>query len=337
MQVPYSPPPPFTPSDLQRVIPVSIPDSGRDSEQSGESGESGESGKKGEAKEVKAQGEGSRSNRKETNRFVCELCDIRCSSPYDLQEHVKGKKHAEKKLFDKSVVAAKEKKMRDKEKSSNIAVTWVGKARMYTCKVCAVQCRSEPDLLLHLKSNQHQSAIGHESSKSSTGCTLKQHSQKEDRKSSPVNNPRDNPRDTRYKFYCDVCDVKCITQRDLDFHTTGNKHAEVVRTGKRIERLPDQNRRDRQAKKEKEQDRSEKSVRGGGGGGNSAGICSQGNKCFDGQCKYAHPWRDNTTAMKKPVILQNPQGLKMSIQIMNDNSPRKETPRKEKKIINNNN
>lgn len=192
---------------------------------------------------------------------MCNLCDVKLTSPAMADLHYKGKQHRKRELSGVPKADTKEdpsgrfgigkdfskKEEKEKVKNGNSAVN---SDKLFYCSICDVETTSEVTLEAHKAGNKHIKKAGGQpaptggqkeknpavSYKSCDVCGVdcpgesqwqahlssKKHI---NRAENGVGKPQNAPPPPSGAFRCDVCDISTMDQAMLDSHLTGKKHA----------------------------------------------------------------------------------------------------------------
>ncbi|POO01937.1 TFIIH C1-like domain containing protein [Trema orientale] len=122
------------------------------------------------------------------HRFQCKLCNVECSSQFNLEQHVIGQKHKARLL-----------QFRENNDSEEMA-----KGQRRWCEVCRIPCMNEQLLRLHLEGKKHKAKL-------------------KDLELSRRSEQGEIPADWS-KLYCELCQVWCIDECSLKQHVEGRRH-----------------------------------------------------------------------------------------------------------------
>ncbi|KAG8050174.1 hypothetical protein GUJ93_ZPchr0009g2172 [Zizania palustris] len=146
--------------------------------------------------------------------WICKVCQARCNCESDLQSHLKGKKHQ------KQVMALQETAKPEKNKPGNNGKNTKQKQPSgWGCSTCQAKCNSESQFGDHCRGRKHKNTVqslqkGGEDAKAASDLKSKssaEHSEKMDEQTT--------------LYFCEVCNVKCTSEKMLAGHLSGKKHS----------------------------------------------------------------------------------------------------------------
>ncbi|KAG8050175.1 hypothetical protein GUJ93_ZPchr0009g2347 [Zizania palustris] len=146
--------------------------------------------------------------------WICRVCQARCTGESDLQSHLKGKKHQ------KQVMALQETAKPEKNKPGNNGKNTKQKQPSgWGCSTCQAKCNSESQFGDHCRGRKHKNTVqslqkGGEDAKAASDLKSKssaEHSEKMDEQTT--------------LYFCEVCNVKCTSEKMLAGHLSGKKHS----------------------------------------------------------------------------------------------------------------
>jgi hypothetical protein len=87
------------------------------------------------------------------SRWICSICQAKCTSESNYNEHLRGRRHRE------NTEALCAESRSDSESSDGDAGRSADWKRSYYCDVCDLQCNSEKMLASHLGGRRHREAL----------------------------------------------------------------------------------------------------------------------------------------------------------------------------------
>ncbi|XP_057730900.1 UBP1-associated proteins 1C-like [Arachis stenosperma] len=128
-------------------------------------------------------------NAEADNSVYCKICQVSCSSPFNLKQHLIGHKHREKLLELESG-----EKAGTSESNRCYERQW--------CDICKVSCMNEELLKLHFQGKKHKAQLQRLEFDQQGGVQLQNKQQK----------------------WCELCKLRCIDEFSFEQHLQGRKH-----------------------------------------------------------------------------------------------------------------
>ncbi|KAL5206420.1 hypothetical protein ABZP36_034629 [Zizania latifolia] len=147
--------------------------------------------------------------KKKTVAWICRVCQARCTCESDLESHLKGKKHQQQ------VKALQEAAKQEKNNPPKLGKN-TKQPSGWGCNLCQAKCNSESQFGYHCRSRMHKNKVqslqkGGENTKASDLKSNAEHSEKMD--------------EQKTLHFCEVCNVKCTSEKMLVGHLSGKKHS----------------------------------------------------------------------------------------------------------------
>uniref|UniRef100_A0ACD6AKA8 Uncharacterized protein n=1 Tax=Avena sativa TaxID=4498 RepID=A0ACD6AKA8_AVESA len=176
---------------------------------------------------------------------MCSICDTKCYSETDLENHLRGRRHQENIEALQGGGNGTEAKLQEK-KAPQFADKSQKNVSRWMCRICNANCTSPSDLESHLGGRRHQENI--ETLRGGgKGTKARLYGEKvpqlADRNQKPVS-----------IWMCSICNANCTSQFDLESHLGGRRHQENIEAlrgggkgteaklyGKKVPQLADRN------------------------------------------------------------------------------------------------
>ncbi|XP_052167979.1 uncharacterized protein LOC127784678 isoform X1 [Oryza glaberrima] len=150
--------------------------------------------------------------------WICRACQAVCTCESDLQNHLRGRRHQLK------VQALPEAAKQEKNNPPKLAKNPNKQPSEWVCSLCQAKCNSESQLEHHRRSTRHQQkveSLGWNAKESDLGTLQGMSSDGSSSKSVKISATMDKQKAT---YFCEVCSLKCTSQRMLADHLSGKKH-----------------------------------------------------------------------------------------------------------------
>uniref|UniRef100_A0A0E0B325 C2H2-type domain-containing protein n=1 Tax=Oryza glumipatula TaxID=40148 RepID=A0A0E0B325_9ORYZ len=159
-----------------------------------------------------------RKEEEEEATWICRACQAVCTCESDLQNHLRGRRHQLK------VQALPEAAKQEKNNPPKLAKNPNKQPSEWVCSLCQAKCNSESQLEHHRRSTRHQQkveSLGWNAKESDLGTLQGMSSDGSSSKSVKISATMDKQKAT---YFCEVCSLKCTSQRMLADHLSGRKH-----------------------------------------------------------------------------------------------------------------
>ncbi|EAZ44770.1 hypothetical protein OsJ_29402 [Oryza sativa Japonica Group] len=150
--------------------------------------------------------------------WICRACQAVCTCESDLQNHLRGRRHQLK------VQALPEAAKQEKNNPPKLAKNPNKQPSEWVCSLCQAKCNTESQLEHHRRSTRHQQkveSLGWNAKESDLGTLQGMSSDGSSSKSVKISATMDKQKAT---YFCEVCSLKCTSQRMLADHLSGKKH-----------------------------------------------------------------------------------------------------------------
>lgn len=97
-------------------------------------------------------------NLKPVSTWLCSICDANCTSQFDLENHLRGRRHQKNIEAFQGEGRGSEARLHE-NKMAELADNNQKPVSRWTCSICSANCKSQSDLSSHLRSRRHQDQL----------------------------------------------------------------------------------------------------------------------------------------------------------------------------------